>query len=284
METPVVDDKRTFKKLKKKIKFLSYKFFTVFAIVIILISMMFFSSHGFIANKNNYSKNTAYKYSNFGIQGTSWLSFRDIPDFIKDYVNGKDTLDFGCGAGRSTRFLKSLGLKVTGVDISQEFIDQAYRIDKLGNYKLMKKDKIPFNDNSFDFVFSSHVLLMIPTKKELNDYFKEAHRVLKKDGILIAVTGSENMHDFDKNWLSYNTNFPENIAPKNGAIVKVEIKDVGAIFYDYNWTNKDYLEFIKNNNFKVIKIHYPLGKKNEKYAWLSEKQYSPYIVYILKKV
>ena len=235
------------------------------------------------ADKENYSKSNAYKYSNFEIQGTSWLSFRDVPELINEYVHGTKTLDLGCGAGRSTRFLKNIGLEVVGADISCEFIKQAHRVDKVGKYLLMKKDRIPAKDNSYDLVFSSHVLLMIPTKEELNKALNEMHRVLKKDGICIAVTGSEEMHAFDKKWLSYKSDFPENVNPKRGGIVKLVIKDVGAVFYDYNWTNEDYLEEINNNGFEVLKIHHPIGRKNEGYKWLSEKNYSPYVIYVLRK-
>jgi len=53
--------------------------------------------------------------------------------------------------------------------------------------------------------------------------------------------------------------------------------------YNYHWTNNDYLEVINNNDFDVVKIHYPLGNENEKYKWLSEKDSSPDVIYILRK-
>ena len=47
--------------------------------------------------------------------GTGFLAFRDIGVIIKEHVKGDNALDFGCGAGRSSRILQEHGLKVTGV-------------------------------------------------------------------------------------------------------------------------------------------------------------------------
>lgn len=41
--------------------------------------------------------------------GTYYLAFRDIPALIARHVTGHRALDFGCGAGRSTRLLGDLG-------------------------------------------------------------------------------------------------------------------------------------------------------------------------------
>lgn len=277
-----------------KIDFKSFfrKLIKIFFIFTFFVSLFFVFSKFWIkqntlnleeANKINYSRDNAYKYSNFEIQGTSWLSFRDVPDFIRQYVKGKKTVDFGCGSGRSTRFLKNLGLDVVGVDVSKEYLDQAYRVDKLGKYILLEKGQIPFENGSCDLVFSSHVFLMIPTKGELNLILDEVSRVLKKNGIFIVVTGSEEMHSYDEKWISYQTNFSENIKPKSGSIVKLKIKDVGAVFCDYNWTNEDYLEVIQKSDFEILEIHFPLGKDDDGIQWLSEKHTSPYVIYVLRK-
>lgn len=231
------------------------------------------------------SQKNVSQYSKFKITGTSWLSFRDVPYFIKKYVNIKEakTLDYGCGAGRSTRFLQSLGLKTIGVDISEKFIKEASYLDKKNHYLLIKSGKIPVSDNSYDLIFSSHVFLMIPTKEKISVVLKEFHRVLKKDGISIIVTGSEEMHSPKKNWVSYETNFPENKKLTSGSVAKLLIKEVNAVFYDYNWTNEDYSQLFKENGFKILETHFPIGKKTDNYKWLSEKTASPYILYVIQK-
>ena len=172
-------------------------------------------SVGYSSDEICYSQENAKKYAKFGIEGTSWLAFRDVPLYVKKYVKGKKTLDLGCGAGRSTHFLTSLGLDVVGIDISEQYIKEAVSIDPKTHFFLSEKGKIPSIENSYDFVFSSFVLIMIPTKEELKNTVEEVHRVLKKNGIFIIITGSEKMHSIDKKWLSYETNFPENKDPKS---------------------------------------------------------------------
>jgi trans-aconitate methyltransferase len=49
-------------------------------------------------------------------------------------VTGGKALDFACGCGRSTRFLKTLGFGTTGVDMSAAMLANARRRDPGGNY------------------------------------------------------------------------------------------------------------------------------------------------------
>lgn len=53
-------------------------------------------------------------YARLEYPGTYYLAFRDIPAIVAEHVQGKTALDFGCGTGRSTRFLRQLGFDVVG--------------------------------------------------------------------------------------------------------------------------------------------------------------------------
>lgn len=57
----------------------------------------------------------ATAYDELGLGGTYDLVFRNLPTLLKQYVQGTRALDFGCGTGRSTRFLQNLGFTTTGV-------------------------------------------------------------------------------------------------------------------------------------------------------------------------
>jgi len=57
--------------------------------------------------------------------GTGFLAFRDMKKILDQPIQGAKALDFGCGAGRSTRLLSSYGFDVTGVDIDEEMINEA---------------------------------------------------------------------------------------------------------------------------------------------------------------
>ncbi|NGX47320.1 MAG: Ubiquinone/menaquinone biosynthesis C-methyltransferase UbiE [Chlamydiae bacterium] len=231
-----------------------------------------------------FAENVAETYSSFEIEGTSSIAFRVIPNLISKYVRGNATLDFGCGSGRSTRFLNSLGMNVIGVDKCSYFLQKAIKTFDGQRYELIKNNKIPFANNHFNFIFSSFVFLMIKSRREMKLLCKELNRVLKKDGICIIITGSEHMHCPDKQWVSYETNFPENFKMSRGSPVKLKIKSVNTVFQDYNWFDEDYKLALENSGFKILETISPYPLDNKKNDWLSETTYSPFLIYVAKKI
>jgi SAM-dependent methyltransferase len=55
-------------------------------------------------------------YSQLEFPGTYYLAFRDIPEILTSYIDGTTALDFGCGTGRSTRFLTDHGFDVVAAN------------------------------------------------------------------------------------------------------------------------------------------------------------------------
>ena len=53
------------------------------------------------------------------------------------YLAGKSVLVPGCGDGRDSRFLASLGLTITSFDLSEEMLNIARAEDPRGSYTLM---------------------------------------------------------------------------------------------------------------------------------------------------
>src|SRR5579871_6916019 len=74
----------------------------------------------------SYTGGTAELYGLLGIDGTTYqIGFDAVAELLGD-ITGKIFLDFGCGAGRSARFLKGLGAEhVYAVDHDQNMISQA---------------------------------------------------------------------------------------------------------------------------------------------------------------
>lgn len=50
-------------------------------------------------------------YSTLEFAKTYHLAFRDLPAIVSRYLKGGSALDFGCGTGRSARFVSGLGFK-----------------------------------------------------------------------------------------------------------------------------------------------------------------------------
>ena len=91
-------------------------------------------------------------------------------------------LDYGCGTGINVILLLLLNYKkVHGVDVVPKFDNKVSENLGFSNdtFALVDK-KLPYANNTFDVINSSLVLEHV---FDLDSYYKEASRVLKKDGV-----------------------------------------------------------------------------------------------------
>lgn len=107
-------------------------------------------------------------------------------------------LDVGCGIGGSTRRLShETGCRVTGIDLSNEYIDTAERLTKLLNmqervtFHACSALELPFDESSFDGIWSLQMNMNVEDKMA---WLQEIYRVLKPGGraILYEVCGNKN--------------------------------------------------------------------------------------------
>lgn len=101
-------------------------------------------------------------------------------------LKGASVLDLGCGLGGPCRMLADeYNCQVTGIDLSTEYIRTAKELSKLVNLDskttFIQGDatKLPFDDNTFDVVWTQHVQMNIPEKEK---FYSEISRVLKVGG------------------------------------------------------------------------------------------------------
>ena len=125
----------------------------------------------------------AAAYAKLEFPGTYYLAFRDLPEILARHVAGRKALDFGCGTGRSTRFLTKLGFKAIGVDIAEEMIRRARAFDPTGDYRLVADGDLgELADGSFDLVLSAFPFDNIPTAAQKTALFRALVRVLDAGG------------------------------------------------------------------------------------------------------
>ena len=117
---------------------------------------------------------------------------------LAEFTPDMHILDVGCGIGGSTRRLSfETGCHVTGIDLSEAYIDTADRLTELLNmesqvsFQACSALALPFEDNSFDGVWSLQMNMNVEDKLS---WLKETHRVLKPGGraVLYEVCGTNN--------------------------------------------------------------------------------------------
>jgi ubiquinone/menaquinone biosynthesis C-methylase UbiE len=114
-----------------------------------------------------------------------WDSFeKHNLDKLIEGAKGKKVLDAGAGTGRLAIRLHNAGAKVTALDLSPEMLSNIRR--KKPGIEVVEGDMeaMPFEDSSFDMVFSS--LAMVHLKK-VDTFLEEVHRVLRDGGQAVLV-------------------------------------------------------------------------------------------------
>ena len=226
----------------------------------------------------------AEAYSKIEFHGTYYLAYRDLPEIITRHVRGRNALDFGCGAGRSTRLLKKLGFSVVGVDIAEDMLKIAKDLDPKGDYRLIRDgDFSQFAAGSFDLVLSAFTFDNVGADKKVTN-LAGLRALLKPDGKLINLITSPETYTLE--WATLSTrDFPENKHAKSGDEVKIIVTDIEdkRPFTDVFWTSESYRETYKRAGLELVKTYRPLAKGNEPYVWVNETKIPPWTIYVLKK-
>lgn len=226
----------------------------------------------------------AAAYARLEFPGTYYLAFRDLPEIINKHIAGKQALDFGCGSGRSTRFLKDLGFDTLGVDIAKNMINNAQKLDLTGDYRLIEKaDLSQFAKEHFDLILAAFTFDNIPTFREKVMNLQAMRSCLKTSGRIILLVSSPDI--YINEWLSFSTcDFPENHQAKSGDQVKIIITDINdkRAVEDNICFDEQYQQIFDGAQLKLINVFKPLAYPHEPFAWVNETRIAPWVIYVLK--
>ncbi len=130
---------------------------------------------------NNFITRLAFKIlgmPHVGLRLRSRKIMQNIPNKIEKF------LDAGCGTGIYSFELAGKAKNIEAVDIAQEKVDYANKVNIFKDIHFQKGDlcSIKFKDENFDLIICSDVLEHIKNHEKA---FSELTRVLKKEGTLL---------------------------------------------------------------------------------------------------
>jgi SAM-dependent methyltransferase len=207
-----------------------------------------------------------------------------LPDILNKHVKGSQAIDFGCGSGRSSRFLSNLGFEVIGLDNSAEMLEFAKEKDPNGNYQLVKDGEYDhLGLESYDLIQAIFTFDNIPDVDLRTQILGSLKKLLVNSGTFILLASTPEI--YTNEWCSFSTkDFPENRKAKSGDLVQgimTDVEDKRPVT-DTIWFHHDYEKLFQAVDFNIASIYRPLGLENEPYDWISETRIPPWVIYVLK--
>ena len=227
----------------------------------------------------------ARAYADLDFPGTYYLAFRDIPRLLAKHISGTRALDFGCGAGRSTRFIQSLGFDTIGIDVSEPMLREASSRDPGGRYLLVRPDSHwdVLGDQTFDLILCAFPFDNIPGRERRVSLFRQLGERLTTSGRIVNLVSSPEI--YVNEWLSFSTKgFPHNRHAGSGDRVNIVMLDVPdrRPVEDILWTDQDYDQTFAAAGLEIVEVHHPLGDQSDPFEWVSEYSVSPWTIHILR--
>jgi len=102
-------------------------------------------------------------------------------DLLREYARDADVLEVGCGTGLILEKAAEVASRAVGVDISDGMLEQA-RERGLEVAQVDASESLPFEDESFDLVYSFKVLAHI---EDIDAALQEMARVTRRGGYLL---------------------------------------------------------------------------------------------------
>ncbi|MBZ5507371.1 MAG: class I SAM-dependent methyltransferase [Acidobacteriia bacterium] len=223
-------------------------------------------------------------YARLEFANTYYLAYRDLSAILAAHVTGTRALDFGCGTGRSTRLLRTLGFNVTGVDVSEDMLRIARGVDPSGDYRLVPGDNFAELDaGAFHLVLCAFTFDNIPAADKAR-IFRDLAKLLAPGGTIVTIVSSPEIYTHE--WASFSTrDFPENAAAQSGDLVRIVVTDHEdrRPVEDIVCTGESYQAVYREADLKVIQVLEPLAKGDEPYAWVNETWIAPWVIYVLRR-
>lgn len=162
--------------------------------------------------------------------------------FARQYCEGKDVLEVGCGSGQGLGYLAKVANKVIGSDYSETLLNLTHKHYK-DRIPLVRLDAqfLPIKDQSFDVAILFEAIYYL---KDPESFIGESIRVLRPGGTLLMCNPNKDLPDFNPSPHSYcyfsAPDFAELFKPFG-----LQIECFGECEVDYKNLKQHILSFIK---------------------------------------
>ena len=226
----------------------------------------------------------AEAYSKLGFANTYYLAYRDLPEILAKYAPGHACLDFGCGTGRSSRFLRQLGFAVTGIDISEDMLRKARQADPGGDYRLVAEGDLGPLAPSFDLALSAFTFDNIPAEYKLS-LFKQLAHLLRPQGVLVNLVSSSEIYWHE--WASFSTRDyaagNRNAKPGDTVLIVTTDFEDHRPCADVLCSDDAYNSLYAQAGLQVVESRRPLATGREPYHWINETTVAPWVIWVLRR-
>jgi SAM-dependent methyltransferase len=217
------------------------------------------------------------------------------------FFAGKDVLDIGIGAGRTTVYLAPLAKSYVGVDFSQPLIEFVNRTMPRARAQLGDmRDLSAFASETFDFVMGSFNVIDYVIHEDRIKTLSEVNRVLRPGGLFVFSSHNRSYEqagcgpklEFSKDptrqlrmafrWCRRLANHAR---VKRHRVFNAEYAILNDVAYDfsllhYHIDHTSQRRQLEQNNFTVLEVYDIAGNS---IGPASADTKSPYLMYVVKK-
>ena len=135
--------------------------------------------------------------------------------FSQEIKDRRPVWDFGCGPGQTAKYLKTLGIEISGLDLSEKMLEQARTIHPEIHFRKGNILELEFENDSIAGVVAFYTIVHF-TEEQVGIAFREVFRVLQPGGIFLFTyhIGEETIHldeflgkKVDINFMFFTTDF-----------------------------------------------------------------------------
>ena len=115
--------------------------------------------------------------------------------FSQEIGDRRPVWDFGCGPGNTTKYLKDLGIEISGLDLSEKILEQAKTINPEIHFQKGNILDLEFENESIAGVVAFYAIVHF-SAEQVGTAFREVFRVLQPGGIFLLTyhIGEEKIH------------------------------------------------------------------------------------------